>query len=162
MKAGLLGVHPSAVVLHPGDVAYGERGDRMSTLLGSCVSIILTDPRRTVGAMSHIVHARPASARGGGASAAAYGGAALQKMYGLLRAHAIEPKRCQAYIYGGGNMFPGMYPQMHVGASNSRWALDALESEGVEILHHDLGGATYRRLSWTVGPESPQVAAMPI
>jgi chemotaxis protein CheD len=43
--------------LHPGDVACGERGDRLETLLGSCVAIILTDPRRTIGAMCHIVHA---------------------------------------------------------------------------------------------------------
>ena len=49
-------------VLHPGDVACGERGERFETLLGSCVAIVLTDPRRTVGAMCHIVHAMPAPA----------------------------------------------------------------------------------------------------
>ena len=47
-------------VLHPGDVACGERGERFETLLGSCVAIVLTDPRRTIGAMCHIVHAMPA------------------------------------------------------------------------------------------------------
>ena len=36
--------------LHPGDVVCAERGDRMETLLGSCVAVVLTDPRRTVGA----------------------------------------------------------------------------------------------------------------
>ena len=49
-------------VLHPGGVACGERGERFETLLGSCVAIVLTDPRRTVGAMCHIVHAMPAPA----------------------------------------------------------------------------------------------------
>ena len=49
-------------VLAPGDVAIGTRGDRFETLLGSCVAIVLTDPRRTVGAMCHIVHAMPAPA----------------------------------------------------------------------------------------------------
>ena len=38
--------------LMPGDVALGTAGDQLKTLLGSCVSVILTDPRRTVGAMA--------------------------------------------------------------------------------------------------------------
>ena len=42
--------------LMPGDVAIGQAGDQFKTLLGSCVSVVLTDPRRTVGAMCHIVH----------------------------------------------------------------------------------------------------------
>jgi len=42
--------------LMPGDVALGRAGDQLKTLLGSCVSVILTDPRRTVGVMCHIVH----------------------------------------------------------------------------------------------------------
>ena len=47
-----------SITLHPGEVALGERGDTLSTLLGSCVSIILTDPRRTVGVMSRIAWMR--------------------------------------------------------------------------------------------------------
>ena len=45
-----------------GDGAFARRhrlgyaGDRMKTLLGSCVAVILTDQRRTVGTMCHIVH----------------------------------------------------------------------------------------------------------
>ena len=30
-------------VLQPGDFAIGTRGDRMDTLLGSCVAVVLTD-----------------------------------------------------------------------------------------------------------------------
>ena len=41
----------SLQILNPGDVAVGQRGDRLETLLGSCVAIVLTDPRRTIGAM---------------------------------------------------------------------------------------------------------------
>jgi chemotaxis protein CheD len=149
------------VKLHPGDVAWGAQGDRLETLLGSCVAIILTDPRRTGGVMCHVVHSRAA-----GASSLAtgfhHGEAAWQAMGGLLRAHAIEPRLCEAYVYGGGNMFPGVYPQANVGDNNVRWALDALDGAGIAVLHHDLGGSTYRRLAWTVGPELPRVVAVPI
>ena len=155
--------HPQLGVvhtLHPGDVACATRGDRMETLLGSCVSIVLTDPRRTIGAMCHVVHSRRAAA--GQKETSAYGAVALETMYALLIARGIAPSRCQAYVYGGGNMFPALVTQSPVGMANAQWALDALADAGIEVVGKDLGGTTYRRLGWTVGPEQPQVTAIPI
>lgn len=147
-------------VLHPGDVALAERGERLETLLGSCVAIVLTDPRRTLGAMCHIVHSKPATA--GAVASAAYADVALDRMYTLLRSRGIEPTLCEAYVYGGGNMFPALFSQGHVGDDNAQWALDALAQDGVRVLFHDLGGNTYRRLSWVVGPDLPQVTAVAV
>jgi chemotaxis protein CheD len=146
--------------LHPGDVACADQGERLETLLGSCVAIVLTDPRRTVGAMCHIVHARRAATTA--QESGAYAHVALASMYTLLRARGIEPRLCEAYVYGGGNMFPGLVRQGHVGDANARWALDALADDGIRVLLNDLGGNTYRRLSWTVGPDLPQVTAVPV
>ncbi|MEI2679695.1 MAG: chemotaxis protein CheD [Burkholderiaceae bacterium] len=104
--------------LHPGDVVCAERGERMETLLGSCVAIVLTDPRRTLGAMCHIVHASRATA--GVAETGAYAEVALDTMYALLRERGIDPRQCEAYVYGGGNMFPQLFNQIaHVGERNS-------------------------------------------
>jgi chemotaxis protein CheD len=147
--------------LHPGDVVCAERGERFETLLGSCVAIVLTDPRRTLGAMCHIVHASRAVA--GVTETGAYAEVALDTMYALLRERGIDPRQCEAYVYGGGNMFPQLVTQAeHVGERNSRWALEALAEDGVRVLFHDLGGDIYRRLSWTVGPNAPQVTAVPV
>ncbi|MBL0094660.1 MAG: chemotaxis protein CheD [Piscinibacter sp.] len=106
-------------VLHPGGVACGERGERFETLLGSCVAIVLTDPRRTVGAMCHIVHAMPAPA--GRHDDATYADAALRQMNQRLRARGLQPGQCEAYVYGGATC--SQSPQ-HVGAQ-CRWALGA-------------------------------------
>ena len=38
-------------VLHPGDVVCVERGERVETLLGSCVAVVLTDARRSIAAV---------------------------------------------------------------------------------------------------------------
>lgn len=146
--------------LHPGDVACAERGDRLETLLGSCVAIILTDPRRTIAAMCHIVHSRPAL--GGARPSGAYAAYARDTMHALLLARGISPRLCEAYVYGGGNMFPGQFTGVHVGENNARWALDALAADGVRVVHQDLGGAAYRRLAWTVGPDAPQVATVQV
>lgn len=146
--------------LHPGDVVSGTRGDRFETLLGSCVSIILTDPRRTVGAMCHIVHASEEAAQSG--CNTAHAGSALCCMFNHLRRLGLEPRLCEAYVYGGGNMFPDLSSGAQVGDRNAHWALDALAEAGVHVIAQDLGGRGYRRLGWTVGPEAPQVATIDV
>jgi chemotaxis protein CheD len=147
-------------ILHPSDVVCANRGDRLETLLGSCVAIVLTDPQRTVGVMCHIVHSKPA--RDPTHASSAYANVALPRMYTLLRARGIEPLQCEAYVYGGGNMFPHIYTSAPVGDNNAQWALQALMHDGIPVLLHDLGGSSYRRLKWTVGPQTPQVTAVAV
>jgi chemotaxis protein CheD len=148
-------------VLHPGDVACVDRDERLETLLGSCVAIILTDPRRTVGAMCHVVHAGHAAR--GAVDSNAFGRTAMDTLARRLRARGIEPRLCQAWLYGGGNMFPalvGAASSGNVGGANVRWALQTLSEAGIPLLGSDLGGAAYRRVRWTVGPGAPEVEVM--
>jgi chemotaxis protein CheD len=141
-------------ILNPGDVAVGDRGDRLETLLGSCVAIVLTDPRRTIGAMCHIVHGRSAPA--GDRDNSAYADVALKRMYVLLRAHGITPALCEACVFGGGNMFPDLFRTTHVGDDNAAWALRALQADGIRVMLQDTGGNVYRRIAWTIGPDMPE------
>jgi chemotaxis protein CheD len=146
--------------LLPGDVALGQRGDRLETLLGSCVSIVLTDPRRTVGTMCHIVHTRRPT--GADRATGAFADVALREMAEQLQSRGIRPGLCEAYVFGGGNMFPQLELSLTVGDDNAAWALDALDAMGVRLRGIDLGGNVYRRLSWTVGPEAPSVDVVPV
>jgi chemotaxis protein CheD len=151
---------PTAIYLHPGDVACGTRGDRFETLLGSCVAIILTDPRRTVGAICHIVHATVGTSAQRGNTA--HAGPALASLFQRLRCLGIEPRLCEAYVYGGGNMFPTLTTGPQVGDRNADWVINALVVAGVRIVVQDVGGHGYRRLGWTVGPAAPQVTTIDV
>lgn len=143
------------VELMPGDVALGQAGDRLRTLLGSCVSVILTDPRRTVGAMCHIVHvSRPTAAN---ARNTTYGQPAMNHMFSRLRSVGVNPALCDAYVFGGGNMFPDLFQSRSVGNANVDWVLDFLDASGVAVVDHCLGGKGYRKVSWTVGHNAPMV-----
>ncbi len=165
---------PLLHTLHPGDMACGGRGERFATLLGSCVAVVLSDPRRTVGAMCHVVHAGFPPRGDVQTHDTAWGEPALQGLYALLRQRGIVPQLCEAWLYGGGNMFPGQFPNDrpgqatgaqgggHVGTQNARWAQQALARDGLRLLHQDLGGSCYRRLAWTVGPHAPEVQAVPV
>jgi chemotaxis protein CheD len=146
---------PPAKELMPGDVALAVKGEQLKTLLGSCVSVILTDPRRTVAAMSHIVHVGMPNASN--QSNTAYGTVAMNQMFGMLRARGINPAMCEAYVFGGGNMFPQIFNARNVGASNADWVLDFLHAQGIGIVDQELGGNGYRKVSWTVGAQDPLV-----
>ena len=136
-------------VLHPGDVALAFEGERLSTLLGSCVSVILTDPRRTVAAMCHIVHSgAPGLSSRGDTAFAVY---AMQEMFTQLRTIGITPQLCHAFVFGGGNMFPGLIHRQHVGASNVAWVDNFLRAHGIELVDASTGGEGYRKICWTVG-----------
>lgn len=142
-------------ILHPGDVVLAERNVRLETLLGSCVAIILTDRNRTIGAMCHFVHWRPA--KDTDENPCVYGDAALDTLYQLVSQRGFNPQLCEAYVYGGGNMFPQMMTEDHIGRLNAKWSIERLNADGVRVISHDLGGNVYRRLGWTVGPDVPQV-----
>lgn len=146
---------PGLYTLLPGDVALATQGERLETLLGSCIAVVLTDPHRTVGAMCHIVHVGTPPA--GNRTNTAYGSNAMRHMFNSLRNLGIAPELCEAHVFGGGNMFPGLFKTRHVGASNERWVLDFLDEHGIKVRSHSLGGTYYRKIGWTVGPADPEI-----
>ncbi len=141
--------------LMPGDVGFGHHGQRLKTLLGSCIAVILTDPHRTVGAMCHIVHSSKPNAAN--LHNTAYASCAMDRMFHLLRHAGYAPAQCQGYVYGGGNMFPQQVAENPVGLRNAQWVWDFLHRHGIEVVGHDLGGSVYRKIVWTVGQASPEV-----
>jgi chemotaxis protein CheD len=141
--------------LMPGDVAVGQAGEHLKTLLGSCVAVILTDPRRTVAAMCHIVHVGQPNAAN--RHNTAYGVVAMEEMFHRLHQVGVTPRLCEAYVFGGGNMFPKLFQVQHVGSNNVTWVLHQLKQHHIAVVDQSLGGLGYRKVSWTVGPTEPVV-----
>jgi chemotaxis protein CheD len=100
----------------------------------------------------HVGHPNLANRRN-----SAYGTVAMEGMFAHLRARAVNPSMCQAYVFGGGNMFPQLFTVRHVGANNAEWALNYLAAQGIVVVDQELGGNGYRKVSWVVGPDAPQV-----
>jgi len=146
--------------LMPGDVVFARAGEKLKTLLGSCVAVILTDPRRTLATMCHIVHVGKANAANRGNTA--FGEEAMTAMFNLLLGAGVVPRLCDAYVYGGGNMFPNLIHGRTVGDNNLYWVLDCLEHEGIRVVGHDMGAAGYRKVHWEVGPQEPTVELVPV
>lgn len=151
-----------AQVLHPGDVVCAQAGERLQTLLGSCVSICMTDVARQVGAMCHYVYCGDPKPTHRGDTT--YADPALRRMFAELRAHGVDPMRCEAYVCGGGSLLPlgATLVPCQVGERNVRWARDVLSNLGIVIHELSVGGPCYRKVNWLVGQGAPDVQAMPM
>lgn len=147
--------------LHPGELVCGDRGDVLETLLGSCVAILVTDRRHTIGAMCHIVH--PHTRLSPPSLPTAHGDTALAALRSLIGSRGFALNQCDAWVAGGGNMFPDRFGPLpiegNVGAANVDSALSALDRDGINVVGVDLGGNLYRRIRWTVGSAAPAIEA---
>ncbi|QTN28967.1 chemotaxis protein CheD [Rhodoferax sp. AJA081-3] len=158
------------VFLMPGDYHVGDARCRISTLLGSCVSITLWHPQALVGAMSHFVLSGTSS---DGVRNARYSDDALQLMLCKLRAKGVDPTECLAKVFGGGAMFdrtksPGL---PDVGRRNGEAARNLLLAHNIPIISESLFGDGYRKIMFNVSTgdiwvnyveRAPQTAALGI
>lgn len=151
------------VVLKPGEYAVGEAGTRMRTLLGSCVSVVLWQPRRRVGAMSHFLLATRGQ-RQAGEPDARYGDEALALMIAGLARHGVAPADCEAKVFGGGNMFPDQVSSgaLNVGRRNGEAARELLRAHGIPVVSENLFGNGHRSIVFDVASGHVWVRQSPL
>lgn len=143
------------VYLAPGHYVVGDRRHRIHTLLGSCVSIALWAPRHRVGALCHFLLASRGQDEGAARRHrpdARYGDEALQLMLEALAALGVGPERCEAKVFGGGDMFPGrmLGGGDGVGRRNGEAARHLLEQRGIPLRSESLFGNGHRRIIFDV------------
>jgi chemotaxis protein CheD len=139
------------VFLQPGEYFVGDAGCRIRTLLGSCVSITLWHPQRHIGAMSHFLLANRGSRRAGEFDGR-YGDEALHLLLRDLQRAGVDPRQCQAKVFGGGNMFPAISKASaaRVGKMNGEAAHQLLDAHGIPVVSQCLYGVGHRQVIFDV------------
>nr|WP_255631695.1 chemotaxis protein CheD [Rhodoferax sp. U2-2l] len=140
------------IFLQPGELFVGDSAFQIRTILGSCVSITLWHPRLHIGGMSHFLLPTRTVPVAGHVLDGRYGDEALQWMMKDLQASGVNPKQCQAKIFGGGNMFPGQARAsgIAVGRRNGEAARQLLQNEGIEVVSESLFGLGHRQIIFNV------------
>jgi chemotaxis protein CheD len=124
--------------------AFARRApQRLWSILGSCVAVALCDPKRRVGALSHVV--LPSSS-GRNGSPAKFADTAVPHMLQLLREVGVPSDGLVAKIAGGASMFGHSMP-MEVGESNFQSIIKALQVAGIRVAAKDIGGNKGRRVT---------------
>jgi chemotaxis protein CheD len=112
-------------------------------ILGSCVAVVLCDPKRQVGALCHVVLP---SAAGRSGSPAKFADTAVPHMLQLLCDMGIPGGGLVAKIAGGASMFGRAMP-MEVGENNTQSIVTALAAAGIRVTGRDVGGNKGRRVT---------------
>ena len=137
---------PQVVILRPGDFHFGGGHTRISTLLGSCVSITLWHPRKHIGGMCHYMmttRQRPPEAALDGR----YAGEAYALFLQHVKAAGTRPSEYQAKIFGGANMFTGgVGGRMEIGARNIDFGRKLLAADHVALIAEHVAGSGRRKL----------------
>jgi chemotaxis protein CheD len=144
--------HLADVFLLPGEFFVGDARYKIRTMLGSCVSITLWHPIERIGAMSHFLLPTRGLPDHRAARDGRYGDEALALMLDELRLFGVSPKRCEAKIFGGGNMFPDQMhaKSLHVGQRNGEAAIALMHAHGIPIVSESLFGVGHRQIIFNV------------
>jgi chemotaxis protein CheD len=139
------------ILLRPGEHFTGDASCRIRTLLGSCVSITLWHRERQVGTMCHfMLETRPSPKTR--QLDGRYGDEAILLMLQGLVDHGADPAKCEAKIFGGGNMFPDRAANggKAIGKRNGEAAWALLEALEIPVVASSLFGVGYRQIIFDV------------
>ena len=145
-------IHPptslaeKTVVLSAGDFYFGGGRTRISTLLGSCVSITLWHPRKRIGGMCHYMMTErtrtPDMALDG-----RYATEAFELFLQHVEQAGTRPSEYQAKLFGGANMFREKNgSRMDIGARNVEYGHRLLASQHIALIAKHVSGSGRRKL----------------
>ena len=134
------------VVLKAGEFHFGGGYTRISTLLGSCVSITLWHPRRRIGGMCHYMlteRERPVDTPLDGR----YASEAFELFLCHVEREKTRPAEYQAKLFGGANMFANAAAgRLDIGARNIEYGQRLLALHNISLISRHVGGSGRRKL----------------
>lgn len=148
-------LHPKEIFLQPGDCCFSDRDTRISTVLGSCVSITFWHPQLSVGGMCHYMLPR----RGNGPRNGdwpeldgRYADEAVALMLKKMDVVGASYKEYQVKLFGGGNMFPHVAQKnmFRIGISNAQAARRLIQHYGLTCVAEHLGDSGHRKVIFEV------------
>ncbi len=134
----------SVATIRPGEFYVTAADEGVMTVLGSCVSACIRDPRTGVGGMNHFMlpmsaddDAQPLS------TAARYGNYAMEVLVNTIMRHGGARERLEVKLFGGGRMLSG---DTAIGARNIGFVEEYVHTELLHVLSRDLGDVYPRKV----------------
>ena len=139
----------------PGDQYICEHPDEMLvTILGSCISACVRDPRSGIGGMNHFMLPQSDSGMWNQTSASLrYGNHAMESLLNEMVKRGCPREKVEIKVFGGSNVIRGAVTQ--IGDRNCAFIKHYLSYEGLQCKAFDLGGPHPRRIHFF--PDSGRV-----
>lgn len=140
----------NVVTIYPGECYVSKGPELVSTILGSCVAIVLYDPEHQIGGMNHFMLAsnndksKDVSKNG---PIGRFGEYAIDLLLKEMEKAGADRRNLQAKIFGGSNVF-NLPETAHeqVGSENIKFAKNYLQKLNIPVLAEDLGGVPSRKI----------------
>lgn len=136
--------------LLPGETIVTSQAMKISTILGSCVSVCLYSPVEQIAGMNHFV--LPWNKQND-SNRSRYGDSSIEDMIlKMIRTGAIK-KNISAQIYGGSSMFINSEHGFRIGEKNIESALKTLKIFDIPVIYKETGGNAGRRIIFDTSSE---------
>lgn len=141
---------PKTIFLKSGELILGTKGEVLSTVLGSCLSICIFDKVKKMGGMTHYLLSQPFDEVAVADKALYnYGIYALPALLKKLKELGSERQNLSAKIIGGANNFDLILGNnFNIGEANLKIAYQLLTSFGIPIKAEDVGGNYGRKVEF--------------
>lgn len=136
--------------LLPGDYYVTCEDEVIDTVLGSCVSACIRNPRLRIGGMNHFMLPRPSghdhdtwgSVAG---RATRYGSASMEQLINRILSAGGTRAELEVKIFGGGRVLSSL---TDVGEHNVRFVREFLKQEGLQVASEDVGDTCPRHVQY--------------
>ncbi|WP_329742698.1 chemoreceptor glutamine deamidase CheD [Dyella sp. A6] len=136
----------------PGEFYVSMQDEVVSTVLGSCISACIFDPRRRIGGMNHFMLPAPSGATGARddwalvvGRAARYGNDAMEQLINAILKVGSQRVDLEVKVFGGGRVLTQM---TDVGRRNIEFVQHYIETEGLRLTASDLGDVYPRQVQF--------------
>ena len=136
--------------LLPGDFYVTCEDEVLDTVLGSCVSACIRNPRLRIGGMNHFMLPRPTGHGGDtwdsvSGRATRYGTASMEQLINRILSAGGSRSDLEVKIFGGGRVLSSL---TDVGNHNVTFVRDFLKQEGLRITSEDVGDVCPRHVQY--------------
>jgi chemotaxis protein CheD len=145
--------HPSGQLiakLLPGDYYVTCEDEVLDTVLGSCVSACIRNPRLRIGGMNHFMLPRPSGTGNDtwdslAGRATRYGSASMEQLINRILSAGGNRDELEVKIFGGGKVLSSL---SDVGMHNVSFVRDFLRQEGLRVASEDVGNTCPRHVQY--------------
>lgn len=138
------GFEIDAAKITPGDYFVTAHDMMIVTVLGSCVSACVRDPKSRIGGMNHFMLPEHGGNSDSPLSASArYGAYAMEILINQMIKLGAQREYLEVKVFGAGKVLAGMGD---VGQRNAHFVREYLKFEGIRLMAEDLGGIHPRKV----------------
>ena len=136
--------------LLPGDFYVTKEDEVLDTVLGSCVSACIRNPKTGIGGMNHFMLPHPRGEAGDSwnavtGTATRYGSASMEQLINKILSAGGLRADLEVKIFGGARVLAAA---TDVGQHNVTFVRDFLKQEGLKITSEDVGSTTPRHVQY--------------